>query len=334
MPTDIVRSLRPSGGDYTSLAAWNTDNGGAASKDIVANDNRVILECYEGDYTSVGGDSRGTIERLDLAGWTTSITQYIIFRPPAGEGHGGNYATGYRMGYDTNYQQVVRNVAPRTRFIGIVIEQLATVNGFAVLDGNSLYYIEKCIIVGRFWAGGRNAAAYNTLFLSAWPQQNSFTGMHCYNCTLIRDNAGAPAVEVVGGQSGQSAIHINNVAYDLSVYASGTPEWDSITGYNASETATTQAPPDEIGGTSITSNIVAADFVDENKTNVKVGDWRPAGGGQLIGAGQDLSGTTPPDEIDWNDLAGNPRVGAWDIGAYASGAAPAPATKAHGCVIS
>jgi hypothetical protein len=88
--------------------------------------------------------------------------------------------------------------------------------------------------------------------------------------------------------SGTSAIDLNGNAYD------GT----EIVDYNATNLSS-------LDGANSVSNITSADFVD-----FAGGDYMPATGGALDGAGTDLSA------VFNDDIAGNTREVPWEIGAY------------------
>ena len=66
MATTIVHTIKASGGDYTSLSAWEA----AQQRDLVAADEIEVAECY------------GFIDTTATAvsGWTTGVNNYIIIR--------------------------------------------------------------------------------------------------------------------------------------------------------------------------------------------------------------------------------------------------------------
>ena len=68
MPTEVVHTIRASGGDYTSLSAWQT----AQKRDLVADDEIAVAECYD-DWTG-----NGLSEDILIDGWTTDSTRHII----------------------------------------------------------------------------------------------------------------------------------------------------------------------------------------------------------------------------------------------------------------
>src|SRR5690606_35453859 len=78
MPTDVIHSIKSSGGHYTSLADWQT----AQIRDLVASDERAIAEIGYEDY---GLDT--TLP--SVSGWTTDDTRYVLIRPESGAKHDG-----------------------------------------------------------------------------------------------------------------------------------------------------------------------------------------------------------------------------------------------------
>ena len=66
MATEIVHTIKASGGDYSSLSAWEA----AQQRDLVSADEIAVAECYGFVDTS------GAI----IDGWTTDSTRYIEVR--------------------------------------------------------------------------------------------------------------------------------------------------------------------------------------------------------------------------------------------------------------
>lgn len=70
MATEIIHTIQSSGGDYTSLSAWEA----AQQRDLVAQDEIAIAECYAFEDTTP----------LEILGWTTDDTRYIEVRAAPG----------------------------------------------------------------------------------------------------------------------------------------------------------------------------------------------------------------------------------------------------------
>jgi hypothetical protein len=82
-------TVKPSGGDYTSLSQAITSEG-AIGKDLTAASRniRLDIECYA--FQDTGG-------QVSIAYWTTDATHYIRIYTPATERHNGTAGTGYQL---------------------------------------------------------------------------------------------------------------------------------------------------------------------------------------------------------------------------------------------
>ena len=84
MATEIIKTVKPSGGDYTSLANWEAGQQG----NLPALNETHTAECYSMEDSSF----------VDLFGWTTDPTRYIKIYTPLSERHSGKWnANKYRM---------------------------------------------------------------------------------------------------------------------------------------------------------------------------------------------------------------------------------------------
>lgn len=77
MATESIKTIKPSGGDYTGLAAWEAGEQG----DLVAADEIAVAECY----------SMNDAAQLNINGWTTDATRYIRIYTPVSERHDGKW---------------------------------------------------------------------------------------------------------------------------------------------------------------------------------------------------------------------------------------------------
>lgn len=84
MPTTRTRTVKPSGGDYTSLAGWYAGE----QADLVTLDEIRQAECYSMSDTTLA----------NLIGSTTDATRYLRVYTPTSERHAGQWdATKYRL---------------------------------------------------------------------------------------------------------------------------------------------------------------------------------------------------------------------------------------------
>ena len=71
MATEIVHTIKASGGDYSSLSAWEA----AQERDLVSADEIAVAECYAFEDTA----------QVTITGaWVTDTTRYIEIRPASG----------------------------------------------------------------------------------------------------------------------------------------------------------------------------------------------------------------------------------------------------------
>ena len=84
MATIVTKTIKPSGGDYTSLnAAFSGE-----AKNIVSLDQSYVFECYT---------MTDTVALAGTFSWTTDATHTITIRTPLAERHKGKRATGYLL---------------------------------------------------------------------------------------------------------------------------------------------------------------------------------------------------------------------------------------------
>src|SRR3990170_1219772 len=84
MATTVTKTIKSSGGDYTSLSAWEAGQQG----NLVTADQIQVAECYSMLDTSI----------CVINGWTTDATRYIEIKTPVSERHDGKWNTSkYRL---------------------------------------------------------------------------------------------------------------------------------------------------------------------------------------------------------------------------------------------
>lgn len=318
MATIITKTIKPSGGDYQTFAAWLADNGGATSADLVTNDEALVLEVYEGDYTGIGGAGSGVNileEDVNINGFTTDATRNITIRAPSGESHGGIIDGGMRIsrvsaniGFDINDQYVTIE--------NLQIEHDGNQSYHTAVDfgaGNST--VKNCIIRLTNASPAGKVVDFNvdgSSLINCLVDGGGTTGpavvgdnyiaCYAYNCTVINAAYGFQGPSV----NNEAIAIINCVTWNCTKFHDDgvTRYYDSTSGYNASSTYTTQATIDEVGSTSYTSNVVSGDFVNTTGD----ADFHLASGSNLIDIGYDLSSTFT------DDVDGDTRGASWDIG--------------------
>ena len=296
MATINTRTIKPSGGDYTSLAAWEAGRQGQ-----LVTDNRCeIAECYA--MSDTGG--------LLFGGWTTDATHWIKVIVAAGEGHSGIWdASKYNLsGTGTAHT-------------------ITTANGWLTLDGLQAnitggYYgiyplnaekdiVSNCIIKGTasesrirgiYITGSENIYIYNTIVYGITTQSGDSRCIfmlgsgtaYIYNTTLI----GSP----------YGILHSNGTVIAKNVYAGG----QGTSCFSGTITKITCGSSDATGSEGLQNISVNTDqFI-----NVTPGseDFHLAAASALKDVGTDTSGDPAPMDFT-TDIDGETRSGSWDIGA-------------------
>ncbi len=84
MATTVVKTVKPSGGDYTSLSAWEAGE----QRDLVTLNEIAVAECYSMSDTAP----------VEVNGFTTDAAHYVEIRTPTSERHNGKWdATKYNL---------------------------------------------------------------------------------------------------------------------------------------------------------------------------------------------------------------------------------------------
>lgn len=108
MATTVTSTIKSSGGDYSSLSAWEA----AKQADIVAADQIQEAECYDFAVT----------DTCTIAGWTVDATRYIRIFTPSDERHDGTTASGFRMTANTT-SDILRLAENFIRIEGLALIQ-------------------------------------------------------------------------------------------------------------------------------------------------------------------------------------------------------------------
>ncbi|MDV7392798.1 hypothetical protein RZS08_15625, partial [Arthrospira platensis SPKY1] len=86
MPTEVISTIRASGGDYTTLSAWEAGE----QRNLVTADEIAVAVCYN-DWPS------GLNNSVTVAGWTTDATRYVKITVAEGHRHNGIPGGGFRL---------------------------------------------------------------------------------------------------------------------------------------------------------------------------------------------------------------------------------------------
>lgn len=285
MATTVTKTVKTSGGDYTSLSAWEAGEQG----DLVTADEIRQAECYAmADTTAVIID-----------GSTTDATRYLRVYTPTAERHAGAWNTGkYYLEVSTGVGITVTDANVYLEGLQILTNgtRAATVGGAdndnqrisdcifrggtqptVYLDGSADKYIWNCIIYGGTEQGLR-----------------VFVAVKIYSCTII------------GGTYGLDSTFASPIVKNC--YASG-----ATAAYEGGTPALTTCASSDATGSAGLQNIA---YDTNNFTNVTAGseNLHIPSGSALKDVGTDTSGDAAPMNFT-TDIDGDTRTGTWDIGA-------------------
>lgn len=288
MPTTVVKTIRASGGDYTTLSAWEAANQG----DLVTADEVRVAECYN-DWPS------GLVDAVTIDGSTTDATRYLKITVANGHRHTGIPKTGFFARQTAAFAHTVRVLDDYTR-IGWFDAEATGSTAHAFSSSVTLSHFTNCI--GKAETSANSAAFYlagsSVLFdcLAYGGDRgislNSYGTTSVYNCVVTGCAVGSLATSFVTFTLKNSVAHGNTTNYSGTFNAASTN--------NATSSASDDAP-----GASSVWGITSTDFVDAANKNFHL-----AADSALIGAGTNLYSTFTTD-IDGDEW---PSSGAWDIG--------------------
>lgn len=313
MATQILVTVKPSGGDYTSLAAAISAN----AQNLVTNDKYLDIE-IDGDWS--GGPDTSVV---NITGYTTDATHYINIYTTATARHAGVYNTSkYRLeaSNDVSGSIVLGSGAGHVYLTGLQIKNTYTSNAFdeshgirVFNDDLSSYFleIESCLIYAP-----QNAlrALYDTvitirnsvLISTGASGHNSGSAVKTWghttiaNCVLANTSASATAATV------ESGFYTCNI-YNCYSYNAG-----SGASYGTNLSLTTCAS-DDATGTSGLTGVAYSTSSGAFFTAITAGseNFTLKSGSALIGTGTDLSGSFT------TDIIGATRGTPWDLGVFA-----------------
>lgn len=288
MPTTNTSIVAPSGGDYTSLSAWEAGE----QRNLVTGDQIEVAE-IQGDWSG-GADTT----ELVIDGWTTDSTRYIEIRTDAANRHAGIWDDGlYRLTASSAVNgETIRIVEHAVRVIGLQVSAQATGSNYFEpfnfdLDSSAVRgYCEDCIM--RSINGGTGSLLF------------SRNGVVRISNTLFY---GDDEPTLYGIYIGAGTAHIHNVTIV-----------DAVTGVHRAGTSTVNCKNVGISGatTAFSGTISQTTCSSSTPTFVNAAskDFHLASGDTTWkDAGTDLSADA--DYAISTDIDGATRTGTWDIGA-------------------
>lgn len=314
MATEVVSSIRASGGDYTTLSNWEATE----QRNLVTADEIAVAELYN-DWTG-----NGLSNATEIAGWTVDSTRYIIVRAAAGNGtqganrHSGTVDSGARV---TSTGATLVSHMANTRIEKIQVTSTGNIALYLYAGNDAV--VDSCIARSTFASDSgiglrTNVASsiVNTLAVNCYSK-----GFYLNNAAAVASHCTAYNCDSGFVRGGASAVvkHCLGFGNSTGDFISG---WLEGTDYNASGDAS--AP-----GTTNVRNI-SDPFV-----NAASGNFATAAGAAIIDAGgttgagvsADCIGTARPQntnyDIGWFEyVAGGGATGtqatAWKIATQGS----------------
>ena len=302
MATTVTKTIKSSGGDYTSLSAWEA----AQQGDLTGiRDEIAQAECYKFlDTTAV-----------DITGWTTDATRYIRIYTPTAERHAGYLVTdgsAYCLQAPAASAQCLRDRQAFTRIEGLILDGVNCTNGrvlhagYTVAGNQYSYNVIKGIAANsigiEFDQGvAGNYYVFNNIIY------DSFRGVLMYTGTYYIENN--TVVDCGQGIRGVVAAQTYNLTNNISFNNSGGDFLQSAGTFVATYNSSSDATADDWGGAgNLINKNSSTNFIDyaNNKFGITSADttqWKNLGTATVVGGYTD-------------DIIGTTRDASWDIGAY------------------
>jgi len=324
MPTTVVKSIKASGGDYTTVAAWESSEQG----DLVTADEIQKGELYDETYTGLA-----TID-----GSTTDATRYMIISVAEGNRHNGTAGGGGAVIDPTGSGHVFEVSDDNFHAEWLRITGWVGTSSEAFRVNNTNFHLDKSIIHSGtvseqdgVYVGSNSIVLFikNSIFYSldraaVHIQSHQSVTIHVHNCTGWDLTIGAGINNIGFGfdnNSGRdntgSVVHCDNVTAhtggSTNVFGGG-----GATGQEGTVNCTNCASSDnsistgpfvvEIGVGNLESVTQADQFVDLSTIDLHL-----KAGADFIDAGIDLSSDGDLPVIQ--DIDGDSRGVPYDIGA-------------------
>jgi hypothetical protein len=303
MPTLRTVTVKPSAGDYTSLAGAEAGE----THDIVAIDRQLDIACYAMNDTT----------QAAFAGWTTDATRYVRVYTPSTERHAGTWDTSkYRLSVTGDTCLLVTS-GTYVRVEGLQVhctETAATVKACLFNAGQSRF--SQTICRGSYGTG--TSGGYGIY------QDGSGATVRAWNC-LIYDISGwtsgfgAGCSHQTGTAAYFSNITVQGCAFGFGTVAAGTVLKNCLAQDCSDGTFDSFGSPFEAASTNNTADVGTPPGSNPQTGEVtfadEAGDDFHLSASDTVakGLGTDLSGDANTPFSD--DIDGQTRGATWDIGA-------------------
>jgi hypothetical protein len=300
MTTTVTSTIRSSGGDYTTLTAWES----AKQANLVTADQIQVAECYN-DWPG------GLDDALTIDGSTTDSTRYLKIKAASGNGHTGVPKTGFYIHSTNAYANLIYVKDSYTRVENIECDGTGVTNtiGFREDSGGDNTTWRNCIAVG-FASSGRwgfglqstSSRAINCLAINCkigfW---SNYSASSPVQSTILNCVAICGANSQIGVDSSDDDLVVTNTVAMANGYTSSA--FGSRTWTNASYCAEDDSSLSGKGSNNTIHMVSSAAFSNLSSSNFHLSGT----GSVLYNAGTDLSGTFTTD-IDGDTWAN------WSIG--------------------
>jgi hypothetical protein len=308
--SNVTKTVKSSGGDYTSLNAalagmagdLTTDCGGTGGAGI------LTIECYAMEDTTAA--DTGT-------GYTTSADYYINITVPSAERHSGVWnGDKYNLYISATYTNTLTLSAAFVVLDGLQVGSSGGRSGYYSIISQSstataLVTVKNCIVRGNGTCLRVHTNHPFTIYNSILYGASNYDGIdiassvrsqiNIFNCTVINANRNGLTVS-----SSEIPVAVKNS------YFGG-----SVTGTDISDQGgtnivyTTCASEDDVNKSGVTDQVACSTSAGTYFTNITAGseNLHIGASSSLIDVGTSLSATFT------TDIDGQTRSGTWDIGA-------------------
>lgn len=299
MATEVIKTIKSSGGDYTSVSAAEAGE----QRNLVTADEIAVLECYS--FQDTAG--------VTINGFTTDATRYLKIYTPTAERHDGKWnSSKYRLEVSGTMGIAVRDEYVRIDGLQIQLTSSSGFNSAIVLQsiaaGGSDIRISNCIVAG--------VVSGTAVSRGIYVGDADITIAKIWNCIVYDFINGTNNCPGIGGYGGNVDI-FNCTVYNC--YRGILRQTDTVNVYNSAVFGNA----DDFNGTFATIDYCASD--DGDGTNaVTPSDWDTvfeditnrdfhlkSTDTDLIGAGTD----DPGSGLFSDDIDAQARTSTWDIGA-------------------
>lgn len=304
----ITKTLKASGGDYSSMVTWESTE----QTDLVTDGDTHVLDCYN-DWPS------GLTTSVYINGWTTDATHFITIKAADGEGHGGIPEAGFWITHSGFGSTIFGCFEEYTVVQDLEFIHQSADKGLCIESFGSDITYNKILAKGLgVTLNCEGISLYNTTVMSNtvfYQGASNVVGIYVntagteqvtlYNCGAANSKTGI----MTFGDSGYEVIMQNCFSYN------NTTNWTVEDDTNCSHNATSSGSDDAPGGNSVI-NLASGDF-----NNASGGDFHLADTDSILyHAGTNVSLSTDVDGDSYH--ATTPSIGFDEIvvaGATGSG---------------